>query len=252
MMDYKELQNELFSLKGVDVQEIGNIHSGNIQYRVYQVCTGQKENLRILLSAGIHGDEPAGVSALIEFMKYHIKDYADKLNFSIFPCLNPWGFEHNRRTNYYGIDINRSFVKNNSIIALILKKRIASGPDYALALNLHEDNTNIEVEGFPKEENPKSFYLYENSLETKGFGIKVIQGLIRQGIEICTSDTIYGEANKQGVIFSIDSKGEFEESLRKYAKKIIVTETPTCWSLEKRISVQLNSLLTALEILTVE
>ena len=243
-----EVQDKLSSLNvQIETRVLGNISSGKTFIPVYYVNAGQNKKPRVLLSTGIHGDEPAGVYALIEFLKGPIVDYLDKLNFSIFPCLNPWGFEHDKRTNLYGVDINRSFVKNNSVIALILKRQIAANPNYTLAINLHEDNTQIQVDGFPKEENPRAFYLYDNSRELQNFGASIINKLRTQGIEICNNETIYGEKNNQGVIVSIPSKGEFEEFLRRHTNRIIVTENPTCWPLEKRVSVQLKALLTALD-----
>src|SRR5438093_11590934 len=44
----------------------------------------------IYISAGIHGDEPAGTEALIFWAEQNVKRLRE-LPLLIFPCLNPWG-----------------------------------------------------------------------------------------------------------------------------------------------------------------
>lgn len=201
----------------------------------------------IFLSAGIHGDEPAGVYALLEFMKGPILDYLDRYQFSIFPCLNPWGFEYDRRENVHGVDINRSFLKINSIVARVLRAKVAESSPYLLAINMHEDDPQKPVEDLPLDTNPRAFYLYETTLNGQMIGVKILKKLREEGIDICLQDTIYGEGNQGGIIFSHSTSGELEQFLRKHTNTIITLETPTIWSLEERIRTHLLALKATLD-----
>ncbi|MFH1064150.1 MAG: M14 family metallocarboxypeptidase [Candidatus Woesearchaeota archaeon] len=227
---------------------LGYVGSKSSIYPIYNVNTGSDIGApKILLSAGVHGDEPAGVYALLDFLEGPILKYASAYDFLVLPCLNPWGFEHDDRRNMYGVDINRSFVKNTSAIAILLKEYISRGKEYLFAMNLHEDDTYVEVGGFPKEDNPRGFYVYEESLGGLTIGRSMIMDLQKNGIEICRNASIYGDMNKEGVIFSKSNSGEFEQFLERYTKKVLVPETPTCWSLEKRIAAQKIALHSALD-----
>src|SRR4051812_11923904 len=62
----------------------------------------------VYVSAGIHGDEPAGPEALITWAEAdpaRLRRHA----LLIFPCLNPWGLVNNIRRDEDGLDLNRCF-----------------------------------------------------------------------------------------------------------------------------------------------
>ena len=58
----------------------------------------------VYLSAGIHGDEPAPVEALIRWAETSLSEHR-RWNLLIFPCLNPWGLERNSRVDEDGRDL---------------------------------------------------------------------------------------------------------------------------------------------------
>lgn len=62
---------------------------------------------RCYLSAGIHGDEPAGLVALRDLIRDNA--WPDDLNLGICPCLNPQGCELGTRENAAGLDLNRDY-----------------------------------------------------------------------------------------------------------------------------------------------
>jgi len=247
-----EVQKKLEEINrqvGVDVRVM--THKGGTNqtvYPIYSVNVGEDKGRRVLLSAGIHGDEPAGVYALLDFLNGPILEYSN-LNFSVFPCLNPWGFEHDSRYNANGNDINRCFVRNNSHTAVTLKNHIRNKSGYLFALNLHEDNTFMKVDGFQFERNPRGFYVYETPLNGSRLGFPLTVKLRSAGIEICADNEIYGEKNEDGVVITLSNDGEFEGFLEKHTKDVLVTETPTCWPLEKRVHAQKEALYIALDLI---
>ena len=62
---------------------------------------------RIYISAGIHGDEPAGPSAVLRLLQEN--RWPKHLEIFLIPCLNPTGFLINKRGNASGIDLNRDY-----------------------------------------------------------------------------------------------------------------------------------------------
>jgi murein peptide amidase A len=245
---FSEVQEKIEAIgKQMDVSLIAYVGSSRqIKYPIYCVNTKNRGARRVLLSAGIHGDEPAGVYALIEFLHERIHDYTKDINFSIFPCLNPWGFERDLRFNVNGTDINRCFVRNTSRTATILKKHIAVRSGYSFAITLHEDNTSMKDDKFP---NPQGFYLYETPLNGQHLGLALARKLRERGVELCRDREIYGEQNQEGVVINASNDGEFEGFLQLHTKDVLAIETPTCWTLERRVQSQIEAICTALELI---
>jgi hypothetical protein len=68
----------------------------------YRVYFARPEELNpalpnILVMAGFHGNEPAGVQGLLRFMQQADPGLLSRVNVSFIPCLNPWGYEHGTR-----------------------------------------------------------------------------------------------------------------------------------------------------------
>lgn len=104
----------------------------------------------VYLSAGIHGDEPAGPLALLELMREGF--FREELDWAICPALNPTGLATGRRENACGVDMNRDYwlrsTREVAAHAAWLETRDAPG----LFLSLHEDWE------------AKDFYFYEINL----------------------------------------------------------------------------------------
>jgi protein MpaA len=65
----------------------------------------------VLVMAGVHGDEPAGVQVAREFEKLLQTLPASSLTNRVvmMPLVNPDGYSRRTRTNAHGIDVNRNF-----------------------------------------------------------------------------------------------------------------------------------------------
>ncbi len=95
----------------VKIQAIGAA-SGLPIYRV-ELGGGSSigRKLRVLVSAGVHGNEPTGVLAAIELAKRAMKDrgLTDRFELTILPAVNPTGLVLGTRSNDKEQDLNRSF-----------------------------------------------------------------------------------------------------------------------------------------------
>ncbi|MDP3849326.1 MAG: M14 family metallocarboxypeptidase [Luteolibacter sp.] len=105
---------------------------------------------RIYLSAGIHGDEPAGPLALLELMRGDF--FSPGIDWVICPALNPAGLASGLRENAEGVDLNRDYRLKKSRETAAHADWLAAGALPALFLSLHEDWES------------RGFYLYEINL----------------------------------------------------------------------------------------
>ena len=111
------------------------------------------ETRRIYVSAGIHGDEPAGPLAIRQLLQED--QFPPHLWLSILPCLNPTGFPLNRRENSEGQDLNREYLQPKAEEVRAHIAWLEAQPNFDLCLVLHED---WESHGF---------YLYELNLDNR-------------------------------------------------------------------------------------
>lgn len=102
------------------------------------------------LSAGIHGDEPAGPLAALEIMRSG--GFAEGFHWFVCPALNPGGLVLGTRENRRHIDLNRDYLQLRSLEIAAHTRWLARIPTPGLFVSLHED---WESEGF---------YFYEINL----------------------------------------------------------------------------------------
>lgn len=209
----------------------------------------------IYVSAGIHGDEPAGVACatrLIELLadddqqNFYPFPY-DQYNWLISPCDNPYGYERDIRENALGLDLNRMFENpdrypETKFIAASLRHRQC---EYAqkrpnLALDLHEDSDS------------GGFYLWERrtsqSLPIGSAVVNNVEGLCA----INRNPLIENHRNENGVITLLDkvtSKGwtRGRYLAEQVNTRCLILETPTRLPWETRIGVHLMAIQTAVK-----
>lgn len=117
----------------------------------------------VLLTGGVHGNEPAGTEMLLqlaESMSREPEKY-DGFYFDIIPLVNPWGWVFDTRHNCEGIDINRDFASFNSLEARLIRE-FTRGKSYDLVIDFHEDPS------------AQGFYLYQNAAPDTTVGRRVI------------------------------------------------------------------------------
>lgn len=104
----------------------------------------------VYLSAGIHGDEPAGPLALLELLRQDF--FGPDIHWLLCPLLNPGGLAAGTRENRAGLDLNRDYFLRQSAEIVAHAAWIDRLPVPALFISLHED---WETNGF---------YFYEINL----------------------------------------------------------------------------------------
>lgn len=102
---------------------------------------------RVYISAGVHGDEPAGPMAVLELFRR--RAFHPEVAYHIVPVVNPLGLQAKTRENGDGVDINRSFGPTPSTPEAAALQGWLGEQQFDLALCLHEDY------------GAQGFYLYE-------------------------------------------------------------------------------------------
>ena len=112
--------------------------------------TNGADPIRIGIFAAIHGDEPAGALAIVQFLldlAAH-PSFAADYQIHAYPVCNPTGFEDNTRHSRKGRDLNREFWKNSAETEVqILENELRTQQFHGL-IQLHADDTSDGIYGF--------------------------------------------------------------------------------------------------------
>lgn len=128
----------------------------------------------LLVLAGVHGNEHAGILAVPEAVKAHLAERAGRVQLSVLTPVNPVGAAQNSRYNADGYDINRDFVRFYTEEARVVSKTIrALRPDFVLSL--HEG---------PQE----ATFLFANRKVTRSAASTVLERLSAAGVELAAID----------------------------------------------------------------
>ena len=229
--------NKLPSKKfdGLKLDVAGSVNYNKVEYPIYFLKNEEKDHKKsVLITAGIHGSEPASVLATIKFMNDFEKDFGSYFNITIFPCLNPFGLSKYVRENGHNENINRSFIAEKVTSEAYILANAMGGHYYDMAINVHEDN--------PKDGAgcPDGFYMYMiSNRKDKDKGKNIINNIAESGYEITARKQIYLATCNDGLIWSDldDSRtGTLEEYLQGITKIILTPELPATWQDEKRIN----------------
>jgi hypothetical protein len=108
--------------------------------------------IRIGVFAGIHGDEPEGAHAVIQFIKLleAKPEFATGYCLSFYPICNPTGFEDGTRHSRRGRDLNREFWKNSREPEVRLLQAELVSRSFNGVISLHTDDTSDGFYGFAR------------------------------------------------------------------------------------------------------
>jgi len=99
--------------------------------------------IHIGIFAAIHGDEPEGAHAIVQFIKLieSKPELVAGYYLSFYPVCNPSGFEDGTRLSRTGKDLNREFWKNSSEPEVRLLQAQLISRSFQGIISLHTDDT---------------------------------------------------------------------------------------------------------------
>jgi len=189
----------------------------------------------VLITAGVHGNEPAGVEWARELVSILSREpgWTDGLAIDIVPVVNPWGWVHDVRYNGEGRDINRDFSAFRTGEARSIRALLEEH-SYDLVIDHHEDGQATGV------------YIYQYGLRDDQWSRDVIEDLrsrrylIEQDISmiILTTDDGLIDAPMWGLRYM---KMTDQLSLTNYVRlegtrRVYTFETPTRLPMETRVA----------------
>ncbi len=136
------------------VSNLGEFHHGEDRYTlprfIFNGPRGGGEPVRLGIFAGIHGDEPEGVLALVRFLGGLVATPALATGYRIYayPVANPTGFEDNTRHSRRGKDLNREFWSvSDEPEVYRLEQELLTHKFHGIVA-LHSDDTSDGLYGF--------------------------------------------------------------------------------------------------------
>jgi murein peptide amidase A len=197
---------------------------------------------RVYLSAGIHGDEPAGPLAALRLLQEN--RWPENLDLWFCPCLNPIGFTRNTRENGCGIDLNREYLNP---VAEEIKAHIQwleRQPNFDLSLLLHED---WESHGF---------YLYEQNPDARRSLAEPMIEAVSQVCPIDPNELIEGRPAKNGIIrpnLDPKSRPQWPEAFYMISNKTrqsYTLEAPSDYPISTRVDALVAAVRTTVDVIS--
>lgn len=205
--------------------------------------SGEPEAPHAYVSAGMHGDEPAGPMALLELLRNKL--FPSDLHLTIAPLINPLGLERRTRENPDGIDLNRDYGRTPRAEESRLHQLWLADKRFDLALCLHED---FEATGG---------YLYELKQEDAPSHARPMLDAMEPFVGIDPAEEIDGMPARKGLMHPpkdgiSPDRPDLPEALYLYynnAPCCYTFETPSAQNIVQRIGAQRAATLAALKIL---
>jgi len=222
---------------------LGEISNSQVSHSIEKIVLGKSNGKRVLISAGIHGDEPAGVETVCSFIerKEYLR-FVQDWEITLAPCINPFGYETNTRSNHEGVDLNRNFKSPSPPREVVLAQKLLDSP-FDLTLELHED---VDSSGY---------YLFH--LSADGFRPALVSGIlnnVQTVMPINMDAEIDGIPANGGVIerAGIDDKMDWWPmafySLSMGTSTCLTLETATRFPMRTRVGAHLKAIEASLEL----
>jgi hypothetical protein len=128
---------------GVQIEELGRVEGAPITaIHLGAANPANPPRLRVLVTAGVHGNEACGPAAALSLMERILAhpELAAAIELTVIPVVNPTGFAAVTRDNSSGLDLNRHFGDVNEPIEARLVRRIFASQRFDLAVDLHLAN----------------------------------------------------------------------------------------------------------------
>jgi hypothetical protein len=120
-----------------------NGHLYSLPRYIFLGPTGGGDPVRLGLFAGIHGDEPEGSRALVDFLKALVAhpELAQGYHIYAYPVCNPTGFEDGTRHARSGRDLNRLFWQDAEEPEIYFLEQELEHLRFDGLVSLHSDDT---------------------------------------------------------------------------------------------------------------
>jgi hypothetical protein len=207
---------------------------------LHRAVLGGGPRRRVYISAGIHGDEPAGPLAVLRLIEEN--QWPAGIELFLVPCLNPVGFTLNRRENAAGLDLNRDYRNSQAAESRAHIAWLERQPEFDLQLCLHED---WESQGF---------YLYEQNPESKPSLAEKLIEAVQKVCPIDLSGNIEGREAHGGIVrpnVSIMDRPDWPEAFYIITHKSrlgYTLEAPSDFPLATRVDALVAAVRAALEL----
>jgi protein MpaA len=205
----------------------------------------QRSAPTILLTAGIHGEEPGSVEGALRWLESG-KWTQWRVNWFVLPCINPYGWERNQRRNAQRRDINRQFRNTRDCPEAELVIRLLKGQRFLFSIDLHED---VDAPGY---------YLYELRNGPPFIGERIIQA-VGKVMPINRDKVIDGNQATGFGLIRRDARAHWLNRRRRWpmafhlvlhcTDHILGSETPVRLPLKQRATAHNVAILTALRAL---
>ena len=217
--------------------------SGQAAYPFWHIVRKAKTDpaRRVLITGGIHGNEPAGVETALAFVQALGKepDLYPNIEFHLLPLLNPWGWTRNLRFNADGTDINRDFASFASAEAEAVRSLIER-MDFDLVVNHHEDPA------------ATGFYMYQYARPDKVLCRRIIETVRQSGFPVEQEIRMLLLKTEAGLIdapmwglwyMRLTRQLSFDNYCRlELSKNVFTIETPMQGPMDTRVAVQTRAL----------
>ncbi len=255
-----DVESGLARLNRNDVERVMLVTYGNRAWPMYCVRPQSFDDKRrtVLISAGIHGDEPAGVYAALAFLSEVQREFDHSFQFVVFPCVNPSGFDADTLETGSGANLNRLFGISSpqpevrAVEDWLDRRRVR----FYLAFDLHEVRPDYVGEGYTEKDNPHAAYLYETVTDSSPRIGRAMLEALPPGRTVCHWPTIYDDVNDRGLIsypqgarnriYAMGTTFDGFLTRHEYTGHAFTLETPTGWTLRERVATHLTFLQAAL------
>ena len=216
-----------------EVVTIGELSHAGQSYELVKMTSRRSPSpyavqVPICLVAGVHGDEPDGILAALEFARRFARSPELVANYvlTIYPCVNPVGYERMTRANGNGKDLNREFFRASAETEVQIIERELQAHEFTGFIGGHSDYESFGLYAYAT-----GAVLSERLAKPALFQASGI-------IPINTDPVIDGHPAQYGII-----NEKFPGALGPLTKGAtepfdITIETPNLFSLQKRVEAQ--------------
>jgi len=232
--DYNDLLQRVEALEGSEYSH--RVLAEIAGYPILLVRRSVREDLpTALITGGTHGDEPAGIEAVMAFLQRDASAFLPHINFEVLVCLNAYGYVHNTRHNFQDIDVNWAWERDDVPEVQVVKEWVR-GRYFEFIFDCHEDW-----------ESP-GFYLYELRRGAAGISEEVVAA-VEKVCPLNLDDEIEGIAAAGGIVSTDAVKTEEEkgkgipiELYNGYTDHLLTSESPTEFDMEVRVGAHMAAL----------